>query len=147
MNAEAHSLPPHPFLVWYEKNVRWIIPVLILTLFSALSFFGFALASVIYKAMKSTDAYQAAWELAFKDIELAQRLGTPLEQGWSVSGKIQLEGESGKADFSFPVTGPKGKAIISIKGAKGKGVWDFYLVEFSDASGWRKILVDHPPKP
>jgi hypothetical protein len=56
-------------------------------------------------------------------------LGEPIELGFWISGSINISGPTGNADFSVPLSGPKGAGRLYIVGEKSAGKWSFDLLE------------------
>ena len=52
-------------------------------------------------------------------------LGTPIEEGWYLLGNTNVNGRSGDADLSIPVSGPKGKGTIYAVATKSGGEWSY----------------------
>lgn len=125
--------PPPPFTPaateprrsWWSRNWKWFVPtgcatviVLGIGFICVVAFFAFGL-------MKSTDAYKTAVERAKADERVVAALGTPIEQGFWVSGHSQVDGSSGSADFSIPLSGPKGKGTVYVVATKSAGDWKY----------------------
>jgi hypothetical protein len=52
-------------------------------------------------------------------------LGSPIKEGFLVSGNTNVNGASGEANLSIPVSGPKGKGTIYVAAAKSLGRWNY----------------------
>ena len=52
-------------------------------------------------------------------------LGDPIEAGWLMSGSINTSGNSGDANFTIPVSGPKGKGTVYVEAYKDGGNWQY----------------------
>jgi hypothetical protein len=91
---------------------------------------------VVFGAMKQSDAYKMAVERAKADSRVTSALGTPISEGWFLSGKTNVEGSSGNADLSIPISGPKGKGTIYAVATKFAGEWKYSkLVVKIDSTG------------
>ena len=101
---------------WWGRNWKWFVPVgcigavLLLAGFTALIMFS------VFGMMKSSGAFEGAMTRADAHPVVQQKLGTPLEEGWFISGNINVNGPSGHADLSIPVTGPKGSGTLYARG-------------------------------
>jgi hypothetical protein len=106
---------------WVERNWRWLIPLLCLVV--AACFCGFF--ALVMSFMKSSDAYSVALERAKSAPAVIDALGTPIEDGFFVTGSVNIYGSSGKADLAIPISGPKGEATVYVAAKKSLGVWHF----------------------
>ena len=68
------------------------------------------------------------------------------------SGNISVSGSSGDAEFSIPISGPKGSAVICVVAKKKAGKWIYEILEVEvegskDRIGLLEHLVqaDEPP--
>jgi hypothetical protein len=52
-------------------------------------------------------------------------LGSPIDEGWYLSGTTNVNGASGDADLSIPISGPKGKGTIYAVATKSAGEWTY----------------------
>jgi hypothetical protein len=97
-------------------------------------------------SMKNADVYKQAMAKASANPEVTQKIGTPLKAGWFVSGSINMSGDSGKADFTIPITGPKGKGTIYLDATKFAGQWEFQrlVVGVEGEAGRINLLPGQP---
>jgi hypothetical protein len=102
---------------WWRRNWRWFLPVGALGaagLVVVLAFFG-VIALIVVVALattRSSGACAAAIARAAADPAVVEALGSPLEEGWLVSGTL----DPGRcAELTIPVSGPKGAATIEVK--------------------------------
>ena len=88
---------------------------------------GFALAIVfgVFGVLKNSDPFVDGMAKVNESAEAKQALGSPIEDGWTISGTIDLSGNSGVADISFPVSGPKGSGTLHVVGTKAAGKWTY----------------------
>jgi len=115
-----------------------------------LLFVGFA--TVIFLGMlgmmRSSEPYQVAVDKA-KNSKLAQQaLGTPIEAGKFPSGSFSTEGTFKKAELSIPVSGPKAKGRIMVRGEKSGKDWVYHrmvLVVGDDESEIDLLAESEPP--
>jgi hypothetical protein len=110
-----------------------------------LACFVFFIMSVVFGAIKSSDAYKGALSKAKSDSRVVSALGSPITDGWFVSGKTNVSGTSGQADMTVPISGPKGKGTIYFVASKFAGQWTFskLMVEIG-ATGQRIDLIEDP---
>lgn len=78
-----------------------------------------------FSYMKSTAPYQWSLEKIRNNADITQRLGTPLESGWFVTGSINNLGASGSTRLQYSVSGPKGKGVARVTGVKEKDEWQY----------------------
>lgn len=110
---------------WWSRNWIWFVPTGCLTFLALIVGFVAVLVLVVAGSMKSSDAYKEAVERAKNNPAVIEALGTPIEEGWFVSGKTNVTGPSGEADLAIPISGPKGSATIYVVAEKSAGEWNF----------------------
>jgi hypothetical protein len=94
--------------------------------------FGLFLGGVFELAtslIKSSDAYKTAVQRAEDSPEVREKIGYPLKVGWFTSGRINVAGDSGNADLSIPISGPRGKGHILVSAKKRNGKWAYQTLE------------------
>lgn len=118
--------PAQPAPGWWNRNWKWFVPtgccLTPLVLGGAVVAF---LVVVIFGALKQTDVYKMAVARAKADPRVVAALGTPIDEGWYLSGKTNVSGGSGDADLSIPISGPKGKGTIYALATKSAGEWTY----------------------
>lgn len=108
--------------------------------------FVVVIASIVFGALKSSDAYKTALARAKSDPRVVEALGSPIKDGFVVSGQANVSGSSGHADLTIPISGPKGKGTIYFVASKFAGEWTFSkLVVEVAKTGERIDLVQDPP--
>ena len=110
--------------------------------------FAWLIGTIVFGAMKSSDAYKMALTRAKADPRVVSALGSPITDGFFVLGKTNVNGTSGNADLTVPISGPKGKGTIYFVATKFAGQWTFskLMVEIA-ATGQRIDLVQDPATP
>ena len=93
-----------------------------LTLFTA---FVVSIALIVFSAVKSTDVYRDALARAKAHPSVIEILGSPIKEGFLVSGNTNVNGASGEANLSIPISGPKGKGTIYVAANKSLGKWNY----------------------
>ena len=94
----------------------------ILVLFVA--FVG-SIALIVFSAMKSTDVCKEALARAKANSAVIHALGSPIKEGFLVSGNTNVNGASGEANLSIPISGPNGKGTIYVAASKSLGRWNY----------------------
>jgi len=97
------------------------------------------LITVVFGAIKFSEPYRDAVARAQASPVLQAELGQPIQPGFFPTGSISTAvnvpgGESGHADFSIPVSGPKGTATLRVVAEKSDGAWRFTTLEAAVAS-------------
>jgi hypothetical protein len=95
---------------WFARNWKWFVPTFLI------AFFGLPLALIgtVFAAMKNSDVAKESLLRAQKNVALVQKVGTPIQAGWLVSGSINVSTTSGDADLAVPISGPKGQGKIYV---------------------------------
>lgn len=68
--------------------------------------------------IKNSDPYRESMAAVEANPAAVEALGTPITPGFFLSGSGSTTNGVGAADFSIPVSGPKGKGSIRIVGSK-----------------------------
>jgi Cytochrome oxidase complex assembly protein 1 len=80
---------------------------------------------VVFSAMKSTDVYKEALARAKADPAVIEALGSPIREGFLLSGNTNVNGASGESNLAIPISGPKGKGTIYVSANKALGQWNY----------------------
>lgn len=129
---------------WLDRNWKWAFPFV-----CSLGFVGFVafiviIVSVVFYAIKSSEAYTEAIEIAQSNVYVLEELGEPIETGWYVMGSINMSGSCGAADLSIPIYGPFNKGTVYVIAEKSAGRWSFELLEVEIAGRRDRInLLPH----
>jgi len=132
---------------WWSRNWKWFVPVGCLTVIAVFAAFIAVIVMVVVGSMKSSDAYKMAMEKAQTDPRVIERLGTPIEAGMFVGGSIKVEGTSGKADLTIPISGPKGEGAIYLDATKFAGDWTFNRLEVGFKGDPNRVNLLEPALP
>jgi hypothetical protein len=84
-----------------------------------------SIALIVFSAMKSSDVYKDALARAKTHPAVIEALGSPVTEGLLLSGNTNVNGASGEANLSIPVSGPKGKGTIYVAATKSLGRWNY----------------------
>lgn len=140
--------PPIPFQAkgtWWTRNWKWFVPAGCLTILALFAIFVCSIVLIVFGAMKSTDVYKDALARAKANPAVIEALGSPITDGLFLSGSTNVNGASGEADLSIPISGPKGKGTIYLKAEKSLGRWKYSdLVVEIQKSGERIDLKKTP---
>jgi hypothetical protein len=89
-----------------------------------LAFIGSILV-IVFSVMKSTDVYKGALARAKADPAVIEALGSPIMDGFLVSGNTKVTGASGESNLAIPISGPNGKGTIYVSANKSLGQWNY----------------------
>src|SRR5437867_10118068 len=87
--------------------------------------FVVSIALIVFSAMKSTDVYKGALTRAQAHPSVIEALGSPIKEGFLLSGSTNVNCASGEANLSIPISGPNGKGIIYVAATKSLGRWNY----------------------
>ena len=128
---------------WFGRNWKWAVPTGCLTLVLLVCGFVAAIFLFVFSIMKTSEAFQHSMETARKDPEVVAALGTPIQEGWFVTGNTEENGPTGQAQLSIPIKGPKGGGTLYVEARKSAGEWRYAtMVVELDGSGQRIDLLD-----
>jgi hypothetical protein len=103
---------------------------------------------IVFSAIKSTDPYKDAFAKVKMHPAVIEALGSPIKEGFFVSGNTNVNGAAGGANLSIPISGPKGKGTIYVKAEKSLGRWSYSdLVVEIQKTGHRIDLLKGPAPP
>lgn len=122
---------------WFARNWKWLVPVVLIVGFGLPP----ALMSSVFAAMKNSDAAKESVLYAQANPLVVQKLGTPIAEGWMVSGSINTSTTSGDADLAVPISGPKGQAKIYVTAQKVSGAWNYSVMEVAIAGNNERISL------
>jgi Cytochrome oxidase complex assembly protein 1 len=110
---------------WWNRNWKWFVPLGCFTV--AVLFFAFvgSILVIVFSAMKSTNVYKEAFSRAKADPAVIEALGSPIKDGFLVSGNTNVNGASGESNLAIPISGPKGKGTIYVSANKSLGQWTY----------------------
>ena len=80
---------------------------------------------IVFSAMKSSDVYREAFARAKADPAVVEALGSPIKDGFLLSGNTNVNGASGESNLAIPISGPKGQGTIYVSANKSLGQWNY----------------------
>jgi hypothetical protein len=119
---------------WWSRNWTWVVPVGCLApLVVCCGGIGL-LVTFVFGAIKSSEPYREAVARTRASPALQAELGQPIQPGFLPTGSISTAvnvpgGETGHADLSIPVSGPKGAATLRVVAEKLDGEWKYTTLE------------------
>jgi len=114
---------------WFTRNWKWAVPSGCLVVLLIFGLFAGGIVYFVFKMIKQSDVYEDAVYTVSQNEACIEALGTPMEEGWFVSGSINITGSSGDADLTIPITGPYGEGTIFAVAEKKAGIWYYQLLE------------------
>jgi hypothetical protein len=109
---------------WWNRNWKWFVPLGCFTV--AVLFFAFvgSILVIVFSAMKSTDVYKEALARAKTDPAVIEVLGSPIKDGFLLSGNTNVNGASGESNWRFrsPVPREKGQFTCRRPSHSGNGI-------------------------
>jgi len=94
-----------------------------------------ALVIFVFSVIKRSDVYRDALEKVRNDQRVVAALGDPINPGFWVTGNVDVKNQKGTADFTFPVTGPKGRATVKASASTDGSKWEFSELVVTPSSG------------
>ena len=141
MPTPPYPLHPEPMKKsWVERNPLWKIPLGVLVIMLLIVAFGIIVFSIVTLSFHHSDVYQQAIVRAIQDPQVRDALGEPIKVGWFSSGELNVNGNTGNADLSIPISGPNGKGAIRAVAAKADGVWHFTALQVTVVG--RQSVID-----
>ena len=125
---------PPPQKGWFGRNWKWLVPSGCLGSLLLLGVFVAVILFIVFSAIKSTEVYQNAVEMAKESPKVQEQLGTPIKEGWFVKGSVKTANGGGYASLWIPVSGPKGSGEIYAEAYKsaetnaGNWTWESLLL-------------------
>ena len=113
----------------------WLVPTGCLSLLLLLAVFVGSIMFLVFGALRSTDVYKTAVARAKADLRVRAALGDDVHQGVFLSGNTNVNGASGQANLSIPISGSKGKGTIYVVATKSAGEWNYSQLVVKTESG------------
>lgn len=129
---------------WWERNWKWAVPVMVAGLLALFAAFLLAIFGGVLGMMKSSDAFKVAMQRAQASPAAQAALGSPIRDGWLVTGNIRVDGATGEANLAIPVSGPKGEGDLYLEATKSAGEWTFQTLALKPDAGPRIDLLQEP---
>jgi hypothetical protein len=131
-SMDTTTQPQAPRPGWWSRNWKWFVPTgcclgSLMGIVLAIAIFGMGIVGLISgvgKILKSSEPYQTAVARAKANEKVVAALGTPIDDSFPM-GKVNTNNDTGDADLSIPLSGPKGKATVYVVGTRSGGVWTY----------------------
>ena len=128
-----------------QRHWKGLVVAIIGLIVAACIALAVSIVGLVMWSIRQSDVYRMAMAKARQNPRLVQILGTPIEPGWLASGSIQIENDSGSANLTIPIHGPREKAKMYLDARKRMGEWTFNSLTVKTDAGDQIELV--PPKP
>ncbi len=132
---------------WFSRNWKWIAGLFggaallgCLCVAAVMGITGISIAGA-FSMIKGNPVYQEALQTVQADSRAQEMLGTPITAGWMISGEISESGSTGTADFSIPVSGPKGSGRVDVVARKVNGEWTITLLQLVMDGSFERLLI------
>ena len=119
------TVPLTPQPNWWKRNWKWFVPLGCFSMLALFFTFVVSIALIVFSAMKSTNVYKDALARVQAHPSVIEALGSPIKEGFLVSGNTNVNGASGEANLSIPISGPNGKGTIYVAASKSLGRWNY----------------------
>jgi hypothetical protein len=129
------------------RNWKWFVPVGCFGTLVLFFVFVGSVALIVFSAMKSTDVYKDALARAKANSVVIEALGSPITEGFLVSGNANINVASGETNLSIPISGPNGKATIYVAASKSLGRWIYSGLIVEIAKTHQRIDLLQRPVP
>ena len=127
---------------WIKLLIGGIVGLILVA-----TMFAFGLFFLVAGLMKNSDAYKMAMERIRNNPAISGAVGTPLKESlWSPNGSINVELDSGAADFSISFYGPKGKGVAAVEARKSSGKWEMQKLEIQLEGHAERLDLLHQPE-
>jgi hypothetical protein len=132
---------------WWKRNWKWFVPLGCFCTAVAFVVFVGSVVLIVFSAVKSTDVYKDALARAKAHPAVVEVLGSPVTEGFLVSGNTNVNDASGEANLSIPIAGPKGKGTIYVAARKSLGQWNYSGLVVEIAKTHQRIDLLQSPAP
>jgi len=114
-------IPPTPKPNWWKRNWKWFVPLGCFTVMLLFLAFIGSILVIVFSAIKSTDVYKEALARAKADPAVIEALGSPIKDGFLVSGNTNVNGPSGESNLAIPSPGPRQKGQFTCRQTSHSG--------------------------
>ena len=139
------SQPPPPVGAPPPKKTNWVLigcgGCLGLIILGAIA--GVAIFFGVLKVIKSSDAYQTALNGAVNSPLVQEELGTPITAGMMPQGSVNTTNDTGNADLTIPISGPKAEASIHYRATRANSVWTVSEHKVTVKGSGKEIDLQH----
>lgn len=136
--------PMQPQGSWFSRNWKWLVPVGCLVPLLCCGGIGGVAYFAASTMIKGSPAFTQAFAKASQNDEVKEALGSPLTPGLGMSGSMKETSGKGNAEFSVPLSGPKGSGSLNVTARSSGGVWKFQRIEVEAGGKTIDVLASEP---
>lgn len=117
---------------WWSRNWAWFLP---LTCLGCLGIPAACVGGCVWLGVSTVkDSMHTpiaeAVEAAALEPAIVEALGEPIEMSWvGITGNMDTDWEGSRSDFSLPIQGPRGKAMLHIEASRTGEEWIYDRLE------------------
>lgn len=107
---------------WFRKNWLWFVPsmgCLTIIVLIVVGVFG------VFSMINDFEPTKFALEEASTNPIVIEALGEPIEKDGVTSGNFTFNNGEGNADFSIPISGPKGMGTVRVVAEQKDDEWTY----------------------
>jgi len=108
---------------WWGRNWKWVVPLGCLSPLIVVGGCVAALYFVFTGWIESSEAYTDSFAAVARDPQVQAALGDPITAGRITSGNLSFTNDSGSADFTYRIDGPKDNASVHVVANRKADVW------------------------
>jgi hypothetical protein len=131
---------------WWSRNWKWVVTIGCLTPIVLIGGCIAGLVMFVFGAIRNSEPYQEAMRRAQAHPEVVNRLGTPIEAKWWLTGNVNVNNDGGTANLVIPIRGPKGEGAVHVQGTKDAGRWTYQRM-LVETGGTQINLLEEPSPP
>ena len=139
------SSSSQPQQTWLQRHWKGLVVAIIGLVVVACIAMVLSVVGLVMWSIRQSDVYRMAMTKARQNPQVVHTLGTPIDPGWLVSGSMNIENDSGTANLTIPIHGPRQKAKMYLDARKRMGEWTFNSLTVKTDDGDQIELVT--PKP
>lgn len=129
---------------WPARHWKLLVALAVVLLAALGAGFFFSIMSL----MRNSTPVEMGLKIAETNQALIGRIGQPIKAGWYMAGSIEVNENTGSADMSMPLSGPKGSGRLYLEASKHAGLWTLDVLEFvAEGSHQPLNLLEPPPTP
>lgn len=139
------SSSSQPQQTWMQRHWKSVVIAIVGLIIASVVALAVSIVGLVMWSIRQSDVYRMAMQRVRQDPAVVQALGTPIETGWWASGSMNIENDSGTANFTVPIHGPRQQGKMYLDARKRMGEWTFNSLVVKTAGGEQIEVV--APKP
>jgi hypothetical protein len=126
---------------WWSRNWNWFVPTLFFVIFVLPAAACGSVVYVVMSSLKNSDVARESLSRARTNQAVVEKLGSPIQMGRWATGSVNVNNENGVALLVIPISGPKGKATLTVSAHKRSGEWRYEEMQVMVEGGGRVNLL------